>query len=113
MASGDLLSDTDSIVRVTQWFKEFQNIDPVTRQKTTYQIDLDFGIGVVDFANNGVYIYGSPYQVFTNIGAGGIYGDPNADTRVLVQRERMTSSLLPATTQVFPGDVVHFKNPNI
>lgn len=113
MASGDLLSDTDSVVRVIQWFKEFQNTDPTTRQKTTYQIDLDWGIGVVDYANNGVYIYGSPYQFFTNTGQGGIYGDPVIDTRVLVERQRMTTSAQPTVTQVFPADLVHFKNANI
>ena len=78
------MNDSTSIVRVTRYFKEVGGRDPVSNAPTTYQVQLDWGIGRVDDGAEGYYIYGSPYQLFTATGTGGIYGDPTADSRVLV-----------------------------
>ena len=108
------MNDSTSIVRVTRYFKDVTSRDPVTNIPTTYQVMLDWGIGMADDGSEGYYFYGSPYQFFTPSGTGGIFGDPTKDARVLVVGERMTLSTLP--DQAAPGygtDTVHYKNPNI
>src|SRR3990167_1199112 len=101
-----MFDDATSVVRVTRYFKDVTSRDPNTGLPVRHEVDLDWGIGEVDYGRNGVYILGSPYQLFS-----AIEGSPIEDSRVLVTRERMTLSALPDSTDPLPTDTVHFKHP--
>ena len=109
-----MFSDTDSTVLVTRYVKRVPQRDPVSGALVDARVALDWGIGAVDRGYNGVYIYGSPFQLFTQTGTGGIFGDPFADSRVLIVTEDLPLSTLPtAAGGGYGSDTVHFKLPNI
>lgn len=103
-----MFSDSESVVRVTRYYKTIASRDPNTGLPVQHEVALDWGIGEVDYGRNGVYILGSPFQLFSDA-----HGDPTVDTRVLVTRERMALSTLPDNDDPLSTDTVHFKHPNI
>jgi hypothetical protein len=105
-----MYSDANSVVRVKRYYKTVVDRTPLTQEKITYKVFLDWGIGQVDRGN--LAIFGSPYQLFSN-NAGGIYGDVTKDTRVLVEEVELPFSNIQGAAQPLVAGVLHFEHPNI
>jgi hypothetical protein len=102
------MDDATSTVRVTRYYKTVTSRNPETQLPETYRIYLGWGIGLVD-SGEGLYTYGSPYQLFSQ----DVYGSPVADSRVLVKSEELPFSQLTGSDRAVGSDTVHFVNPNI
>lgn len=102
-----MANETESVVRVTRYIKRITARDFVTGFPVTYEVPLDWGIGVVDRGEE--VIFGSPYQLFST----DMYGSPIADSRVHVVPEVLGASTLTGDPRPVYGDVLHFKQPNI
>lgn len=103
------MDDTTSYVRVKQYFKYLPFQDPVTRQSVLYRVELDYDVGIVDNGNEGLYIYGSPFQLFSVA----MIGTPLTNSRVLVEPVELGADQLPGAERTPAGDPIHFKFPNI
>lgn len=110
------MDDTLSIVRVKQWVKNLEYLEPVSRTKLRLRVELDWDIGIVDENAEGYYIFGAPMQFFSSPseGDGKFLGTPGKDARLLIETvELPTSSLTTASAVQITPDMLHFKYPNI
>ena len=103
------MDDTTSFVRVKQYFKTVERLDPVTHERVRYRVNLDYDIGIVDDAAEGYYTVGSPFQLFSVA----MHGTPLTNSRVLVESVEMPLDQLTGAAREPVGADLVFKFPNI